>query len=336
MTDRAFLLGAGLLLLVLAGRIFAPFLGALLAAASVALLLAPVYKSWSVRVPRHPSAAAAALTGLVCLLVAVPFFLGGWAMLREAEQAYPAAKAWINGLAEPGLSLLPSLPPWLPKIDPRAMVLENLDQVSSWAGKAAQALVRNAVFIGLNLAVFTAALFLFLRDGERMARGASSLIPLPEATKANLFARVRGVLLAVANGIFAVALLQGILAWAGFALFRVPFAFLFGAACLMLSPIPFVGSAIVWVPVVIYTALQGAGAKAAALALWFTVVVGLSDNVLRPIFLGAQMKLPIPLVFVAVVGALKAFGLAGLFVGPLVVALALGLFDIIRERNRGA
>lgn len=330
MTDRAFLLGAGLLLLVLAARIFAPFLGALLAAASVALVLAPVYKSWAGRAPRHPTATAAALTGLVCLLVAGPFFLGGWAMLREAEQAYPAAKAWINGVG------MPVLPPWMPVINPRAIVLENLDQVSSWAGKAAQALVRNAVFIGVNLAVFTAALFLFLRDGERMVRGGSDLIPLPEETKANLFARVRGVLLAVSNGIFAVALLQGALAWAGFALFGVPFAFLLGAACLMLSPIPFVGSAVVWVPVVAYTALSGAAAKAAALALWFLLVVGLSDNVLRPILLGAQTKLPIPLVFVSVIGALKAFGLAGLFVGPLVVALALGLYDIIRERTRGA
>jgi predicted PurR-regulated permease PerM len=334
-TDRTFLLGAGLLLLLLAGRIFAPFLGAMLAAASVALVLAPVYRSWAGRAPRHPTAAAAALTGLVCLLLAVPFVLGAWAILNEAEAAYPAAKAWINGLSQPGLPLLPSLPPWTAKIDPKAMVLENLDQVSSWAGKAAQAVVRNAVFIGINFAVFTAALFLFLRDGERMVRGGSELIPLPEATKANLFARVRGVMLAVANGIFAVALLQGTLAWAGFALFRVPFSFLLGGACVMLSPIPFVGSAVVWVPVVAYTALSGAAAKAAALAVWFVLVVGLSDNVLRPILLGAQTKLPIPLVFVGVIGALKAFGLAGLFIGPLTVALAIGFIEILRER-RGA
>jgi predicted PurR-regulated permease PerM len=334
-TDRTFLLGAGLLLLLLAGYIFAPFLGALLAAASVALVLAPIHGSWAGRVPRHPTAAAAILTGLVCLLLAVPFVLGGWALLNEAEAAYPAAKAWINGLSETGLPLLPSLPPWMPKIDPKAIVLENLDQVSSWAGTAAQAVVRNAVFIGINFAVFTAALFLFLRDGERMVRGGSELIPLPEATKANLFARVRGVLLAVANGIFAVALLQGTLAWVGFALFRVPFSFLLGGACVLLSPIPFVGSALVWVPVVAYTALQGATGKAAALALWFVVVVGLSDNVVRPILLGAQTKLPIPLVFVGVIGALKAFGLAGLFIGPLTVALAIGFIEILRER-RGA
>ena len=100
--ETKFLIGACLLLLYLGAHIFAPFLTALLAAASVALLLAPVYKSWASRAPRHPTAVALALPGLVSLLVAVPFFLGGWMILREATEAYPAARAWLSGLAEPG------------------------------------------------------------------------------------------------------------------------------------------------------------------------------------------------------------------------------------------
>lgn len=345
MNDRAFLIAAGLALALLGARIFAPFLSALLAAAAVALLLAPVYKSWAARFPKRPTALAAALTGLVSLLVAVPFFLGGWAVLREAAEAYPAARDWVNGAAGPGA------PAWTPpeklagvidagreyaaamKIDPRAAVLENLDQVGAWTGSAARTMARNAVLVFLNLAVFIASLFLFLRDGPRMVARGSELIPLPEEAKARLLSRVREVLLAVVNGLFVVALLQGALAWAGLALFRVPFAVLLGSMCVLLSPIPFVGSALVWVPVVLYTLLTGATAKAAGLALWFMVVVGLSDNVLRPIFLGTQMRLPIPLVFIGVIGALKAFGFAGLFIGPLVIALAIGYFDIIRERN---
>jgi predicted PurR-regulated permease PerM len=345
--ENRFLAVAGLLLALLAARIFAPFLGALLAAASVALVLSPIRKTWVGRAPRHPAAAAAALTALVCLSGAVPFFFGGWAVLREAEEAYPAARYRLGMLSEDGGA------GWKPpqrlagavaagrdlaaalNLKPRQAVLENLDQLGAWAGGAARALVRNAAAVFLNLGVFAAALFLFLRDGEEIVRRASGLIPLPEADKERLLLRVRGVLLAVANGMFAVALVQGALAWAGFVLFRVPFAFLLGAACVLLSPIPFVGSALVWVPVVIYTALSGAAAKAAALALWFVLVVGLSDNVVRPILLGAQTKLPIPLVFVAVIGALKAFGLAGLFIGPLAIALAFGFYDIIRER-RGA
>ena len=343
--SRMFLIGACLLLAVLCVRIFSPFLAALLAAASVALLLAPAYKSLSARAPEHPTAVAAALTGLVSLLVAVPLFLGGWTILREAAEAYPAAQAWLEALSRPGAPVWTPPPGWAGvfdaargyvtelKIDPKAIVLENLDQVSSWAGVFARTLVKDAIFLLLNLAVFMASLFLFLRDGPRMIRRGTALIPLPEEKKEQLLSRVRDVLRAVVNGIFVVALLQGTLAWAGLALFRVPFAVLLGALCVVLSPIPFVGSALVWVPVVLYTLLSGAAAKAAALALWFALVVGLSDNIVRPILLGTQMKLPIPLVFIGVIGAMKAFGLAGLVIGPLVIALSLGFFDILHERN---
>ena len=201
-------------------RIFSPFLCALLAAASVALLLAPVYKSWVARAPGHPTAVAAALTGLVALLVAVPLILGGWTILREAAEAYPAARTWLEDMSQPGAPAWAPSPVWpgvfdiarsrvsALKMDPREIVLANLDQVSSWAGMFARTLVKDAVFVFLNLAVFIASLFLFLRDGPRMVRRGAGLIPLPEETKEHLLSRVRDVLSAVVNGIFVVALLQ--------------------------------------------------------------------------------------------------------------------------------
>ncbi len=305
-------------------RIFAPFDSALLAAAAVALLLAPVHESLAARAPKHPTAVAATLTGMISLLISVPFFLGGWTIAREAAEAYPAARAWLEGLPIPRA------------LDPRALLLENLEQASAWAAIFARALVKNTLEVLLNAAVFAASLFLFLRDGPRMIRSGAELIPLPREATERLLERVRDVLRAVINGVFVIALLQGGLAWAGLALFQVPFAVLLGALCVVLSPIPLVGSALIGAPVVLYLYLSGAAAKAAALALWFAVVVGMADNVARPILLGTKMKLPIPLVFISVIGAMKAFGFAGLFIGPLVIALALGVLDIIRERSRGA
>ncbi len=338
---RTFLIAIGLILAIAGMMIFSPFLCALLAAASVSLLLAPAYRSLLARAPKHSSAVALALTGLISILVAVPLLLGGWLLLREAAEAYPAARAWLEGLSAPGATAWAPPPRWAVvfetgrayasalKLDPKAIVLENLDQVSSWAGGFAGALIKNSVFVFLNLAVFMASLFLFLRDGAAMIGRVSALIPLPQEKTRHLLTRVSDVLLAVVKGIFVVAMVQGALAWAGLALFQVPFAMLLGTLCMILSPLPFVGSALIWVPVALYTLLSGATGKAAALALWFLLVVGLSDNLVRPILLGTQMKLPIPLVFIAVIGAMKAFGLAGLFIGPLVIALAFGLLDIL-------
>ncbi|MBI5245674.1 MAG: AI-2E family transporter [Elusimicrobia bacterium] len=346
-SSRIFLFGAGLLIALLGLRIFAPFLGALLAAASVALLLAPARRALSVRASGRPTGAALALTALVSLLVVLPLLLCGWLILREAADAYPAARAWLERMSGPDAPAWTPSPRWadavqtargyaaMLKLDPRTIVLENLDQASSWAALFTRSAVANAAFVLLNFAVFMASLFLFLRDGARLRERATSLIPLPADKTDALISRVCDVMLAVVNGMFVVALLQGALAWAGFALFRVPFSFLLGAACVALSPIPFVGSTLVWVPVVIYVALSGATMKAAALTLWFLLIVGLSDNIVRPILLGARMKLPIPLVFIGVIGAMKAFGLAGLFIGPLVIALAFGLLDIMQEK-RGA
>lgn len=344
-SSRSFLIVAGLILVLAGAGIFAPFICALLSAASVSLLLAPAYRACLSRFPKRPTAVAAAFTTLVSLLVAVPLFLGGWTLLSEAADAYPAARAWLEGLNESRAPGWTPSPRWAAAVDlargyasalrisPRAIVLENLDRVSSWAGLFARTMIKDAIFVFLNLAVFMAALFLCLRDGAILIRRVAALIPLPQEKKAQLLARIKDVLLAVVNGIFVVALVQGTLAWIGLALFRVPFAILLGALCVVLSPMPFVGSALVWAPVVLYTLLAGATAKATGIALWFLLIVGLSDNVVRPVLLGAQMKLPIPLVFIAVIGAMKAFGFAGLFIGPLVIALSLGLLDLLDERD---
>jgi len=343
---RLFLFGAFILLLYAAARMFAPFLAALLAAASMALLLEPLQRRLIARAPRHPAALAAALALLTVLVAVVPFLIGGWTILREAAEAYPAARYRLEAITEPGA------PAWKPpaklapliaagrgyaaalKIQPRTIVLKNLDKVSGKAAGLAASVVKDFGIVLLNLAIFTAALFLFLRDGPRMARRGLEIIPLQADMKERLMTRAKDALLAVVSGIFAVALLQGMLAWAGLALFRVPFAGLLGLLVVLLSPIPFIGSAFVAGPVVIYLLLAGEAAKAAALAAWFGVVVGLSDNLLRPILLSSQMKIPIPVLFIGIIGALQVYGMAGLFIGPIVIALFIGLIDIFKEKGR--
>lgn len=347
---RLFLFGALVLLLYVAARVFAPFAGALLASASLALLLEPLHRSLLQRMPRHPTLAAALLAIMSVLLAAVPFLLGGWTVLREAAEAYPAARYRLEAITEPGA------PEWKPppklaaavaaakgyaaalNISPRQAVLKNLDKVSGKAAGLAGSMVKDAGVLLLNLAVFTAALFLFLRDGPRIVRQGLEVFPLQADMKEKLLSRAREAMLAVVSGIFAVAILQGALAWGGLALFKVPFAGLLGLLVMLFSPIPVIGSALVAAPIVIFMLLSGEPAKAAAIAAWFGVVVGLADNLVRPILLGSQMKIPVPVLFIGVIGALQIYGIAGLFIGPIVIALVIGLVDVIRGKrvNGGA
>jgi len=344
---RLFLFGALVLLLYVAARVFAPFTGALLASSSLALLLEPLHRRLLARMPRRPTSAAAAVALLSVLLAAVPFLLGGWTVLREAAEAYPAVRYRLEAMAEPGA------PSWKPppkiaalvaaargyasalKISPRQVILKNLDKASGRAAGVAGSVAKDAGVLLLNLAVFTASLFLFLRDGPRIVRRGLEVFPLEAGMKEKLLARARDAMLAVVSGIFAVAIVQGALAWAGLALFKVPFAGLLGLLVMLFSPIPVIGSALVAGPIVIYMILSGEPAKAAMIAAWFGIVVGLADNLVRPILLGSQMKLPVPVLFIGVIGALQVYGLAGLFIGPIVIALVMGLVDVIRERRPG-
>ncbi|OYV99853.1 MAG: hypothetical protein B7X11_04970, partial [Acidobacteria bacterium 37-65-4] len=129
--------------------------------------------------------------------------------------------------------------------------------------------------------------------------------------------------------VFAVAAVQGLLSMAGFALFGVRFPVLLGALCMAFSPIPLVGPMIVWIPVAARLALDGQHGRAALLALWFALVVGTSDNVVRPILVGSRSRLPAAIVVVGVLGGVRAFGAMGIFLGPIILASAVAVVDAL-------
>src|SRR6185369_18026726 len=130
---------------------------------------------------------------------------------------------------------------------------------------------------------------------------------MAKARTKRIIARIGDVLSAVVRGVFLVALVQGLAAWIGFALFGAPFPVLLAALCMLFSPVPTVGGAIVWVPVVARIALAGDWAKAVPLLLWFVIVYSFVDNLARPLFIGSQAKIPLPLVLVGVLGGMRVF-----------------------------
>ncbi len=149
--------------------------------------------------------------------------------------------------------------------------------------------------------------------------------------KVILRAKLESAIAAAMQGVFLIALVQGAFAMLGFALFHVQFAVLLGALCAVLSPIPFVGSALIWIPIVARIALDGQTSRAMMLAAWFVFIVGLSDNVARPFLLRSKMQIPIPLIIVGVFGGISAFGISGAFFGPIIAAAALALLDAFDE-----
>jgi predicted PurR-regulated permease PerM len=105
---------------------------------------------------------------------------------------------------------------------------------------------------------------------------------------------------------------------------------------IFLSLIPMLGAFIVWVPAAIYLFATGHYAKGIFLVLWGTLVIGMIDNFLRPKLVGDRTKLHELLIFFAVLGGLQVFGVLGIVLGPVVLAITLALVDVFRAADQAA
>lgn len=326
----------GLLLAYAAFRVLAPFFAALAAAGSLAVVFEPLQARLRRRLSR--TASSALLTSGVCLALALPLSLGAWYLARESLRAYPLVRQAVEGSAASPDGTPPWLPPavrrYLGELSVRSVLLENVHELGAWSGRAARSAAASAAVLAADAAVFALSLFVFLRDGDGALELLSAAIPLPAGAKERIRRRARDMLAATVEGVFAVAVVQGALSALGFALLGVRFPVLLGGLCMALSPIPFFGSTLVWVPVAAATALSGSMGKALLLAGWFALVVGTSDNVLRPVLVGARSHLPVALVVVGVLGGIRAFGAMGAFLGPVIVALAAAVAQALLEEAR--
>jgi predicted PurR-regulated permease PerM len=187
--------------------------------------------------------------------------------------------------------------------------------------------------VGLSITLFL--LFFFLRDGEQMVATAVRLIPMAPERRDQLVETVAAVTRAVVFGSLLTALAQGLLVGIGFALVGLPSPVVFGAVAAVASLIPYVGTALIWVPAVGVLFLQGRWVAALVLAVWSVAVVSSADNVVRPLFISGRAQIATLPVFLGLIGGITAFGPIGLVVGPVVVALTLALLRFAEEARAG-
>jgi predicted PurR-regulated permease PerM len=169
--------------------------------------------------------------------------------------------------------------------------------------------------------------------GEQLLAEAAALAPIPPERTRELFARLGEVMKAVVKGVGLTCMAQGALGGVGFWVAGLPSPLLFGTVMAFTSLIPIVGTAIVWLPGVIYLFLTGKTVYGVGLLLWSVVVVGQIDNVLRPILIGGKAGMPLPLLIVGILGGLLSYGLMGLLIGPAVLTV---LLFALEENRRGS
>ena len=339
----AFTVAAGALLAYLLWRVFAPFLAPIAWAAVLAILLMPGHRrlrSWLHR----PNLAAFTATLLTILLVVLPAILLAVALLRQGANLYGIIGGYVRSHRLASTEEFVRSP-LIQKFTERVSTLVPIGarEVQGWIDAGLKIIAVRMAGIASSLAIgflgfvasffiMTFTLFFFFRDGEALGRHFIAALPTEPGKTAALVARLDSVMHAVVVGTLLTAVLQGALGGIGFALFGLPSPVVFGAIMAVLSLLPVGGTALVWLPAGIILLAQGHWVRGAGILAWGALIVGLADNWFKPMIISGRSEMNTLPIFFGVMGGLAAFGFLGLFLGPIVVALGIAVWDTAAAR----
>src|SRR6185503_10435119 len=311
----------------------------------IAFLIYPLHARLTRRLHGRTALSAALLTAAVFLLVIGPLAALGTAFAAQVTDLARRAQSFAVEHRPADLSDLANLlviGPLLAWVQETAGV--SLAQMQAWALEAAQSVLKvlgnvgRAAFLGalgtvVGFALMMFILFFAIRDGRAMADALRELMPVDEKDKSRLFKHLAAVTRALVYGTGVTALVQGVLVGIGFALTGLPSPVVFGVLAALAALIPMAGTPVVWVPAVIVLAAQDRWYAAIFMIAWGGVVVTI-DNFLRPWLVSGRAEIGALTVFLGVLGGVSAFGPIGVFLGPLVLALALAMMKFALEMRR--
>lgn len=312
-----------------------PFVRVLLWGLVLTSAFGPVHRRICRRI-KNPDIAALVSCFAVVLTIGVPTALIGLALVRELAPAFETLQAMIVSLLDPNSPVIGKGTQWLSErgVDIEAVKQQAIEQAQAAMGEV----TTNSIgyvrgILGGIAGVIVEAFFVFFtmfylfRDGSKLWAALANALPLRGKTMNQMIVRIREVISASVYGVFVIAVIQGTLGGIAFWFIGLPSAVVWGLVMTFMSLIPLAGAFVVWVPAAIYLAITGSWGAAIGLSLWGTIVIGLVDNFMRPKLVGEKAKLHELFIFFAVLGGLQLFGIVGLFLGPVILAIALALFD---------
>jgi predicted PurR-regulated permease PerM len=310
-------------------------------AATLGILFQPVQRALQSQLAGRRSLAAFLGVLLIFFTVLVPaLFLAG-ALVNEAAGVFTRIQ---SGELDPGAVLR-----WLQGLLPQANEIaarfgvdlnELPSKLSAAAVRGSQFIASLALSTGQNVAVFFVKFFLMLyllffvlRDGKSILEASVHAMPLPDHLEESLFQKFAEVSRATVKGTLIVGGVQGFLGGLIFALLGLQGAVFWGVVMVILSVLPAVGAAVVWVPTAVYLAVVGLFGKALVLFLFGAIVIGLADNLLRPVLVGRDTRMPDYLIMLSTLGGLGLFGITGFVAGPVLAALFLTLWQMFATES---
>lgn len=337
--ELIFLSALTLLGLYLSYLLLRPYAAPILFAMILAIIFVPLYEKVR-RVVRNPSASAFLTTLITLIATVLPLVLVAIAITRESTDLYQALSvksAAEGGMAQLALHYVQVATEWvrltfrLPPIDIRAVTLRYLGQASATLVQFGYGAIANIFKLLVDAGITFLLLFFLFRDGKSGLRRLTTALPMREERAFELFRRIGSTVNATFYGGLAVAVAQGTLSGLAYYVLGLQSAVLWGFITALASLLPVVGSAIVWVPMSVVFLVSGHWLKAVLLLAWGFGVVGLVDNLLRPLIVRTGTQLHMVFIFLSLLGGLGVFGVLGLFVGPAILSVTFALIGMLHD-----
>lgn len=325
------------------GWILMPFFGAIFWGAILAIMFSPLHRWVQRKLKKRPVLAALTTLSICLVLVILPLILISLNLAQEGTTLYQKMSTGEIDLRANMQQVFNALPAWTHDI----MARFGLDSISTLQARLSDAVVQGSKLIATNVLNFSLnafdfiisffvmlyLLFFLLMDGPALAARIQRTMPLSTAHKKHLFDKFTTVIRATVKGNFLVAAAQGAMGGLAFWGLGVQGPLLWAVVMAFLSLLPAVGAALIWAPVALYLLVTGAIWKAAILTAFGVLVIGMIDNVLRPILVGKDIKMPDYLVLISTIGGMAIFGLNGFVIGPVVAALFIALWDLFSTQQ---
>lgn len=319
-----------------------PFWGAIFWACIIGLIFSPLYQRLlKIGKPKPNLAALASL--VICFVIGIiPSLFVIISFFREGSSLYYRIKNGDFDLAdriEQIQTAFPGIKKFLDRFDLDINSIHT--QLSDFVLNASGYIAQNTLALGQNTLQFFVALglmlymaFFMLRDGDKLVEILMRALPLGNERENLLFSKFAEVVRATVKGNLLVAAVQGLLGGFIFWALDIHGALLWGVVMTLLSLIPVIGAGLIWGPVAIYLFAIGEWVQGLILVAFGAGVIGLADNILRPLLVGRDTKLPDYIVLLSTLGGFSLFGMNGFVLGPLVAALFIAFWEIfIREFN---
>ena len=315
-----------------------PFITVLEWAAVLVIVFYPVHKRLAVKIKRRGLSALVSSV-LVVVMILAPLTFLTVALANELASTVANLPVEVGHTFDPTTPVLGKLSEWIHDhlavdiASSQAFIVEQLKAAgTALLGKSVD-LMGNIIssIVKIFFVIFT--MYYLFRDGDRIVRALPEALPLNKEQSEAIIARTNQVVSASVYGVVTIAALQGVLGGLAFWILGVPNPILWATVLAFICMIPIAGSFFVWLPASIYLLMTGHWGKAIVLALWGLLVISTIDNFLRPKLMRNQTKLHELFVFFSVLGGISVFGLLGIVLGPVILAITLGLLQTFKQKN---